>query len=88
MASRLRLESLKKYLRLTEWSTHEYTSKLIKVHKRLGEENIELIIPNSEQILDYKSRIVDVIQSLSIIENKDFDSLYEEIANIGYDYRK
>ena len=88
MASRLRLESLKKYLKLTEWNTHEYTSKLIKVHKLFGDENIELIIPNSELILDYKSRIIDVIQSLSVIENKDFDSLYEEIANIGYDLMK
>ena len=88
MASKLRLESLKKYLRLNGWSTRDYTSKLLKVHKQIATENLEIIIPNTEDILDYKSRIKDIIQSLSIIENKEYDGLYEEVANIGYDIMK
>jgi hypothetical protein len=88
MASKLRLESLKKYLRLTGWGIREYTAKLVKVYKQIERDNVEIIIPNSEDILDYNARIKDVILSLSIIQNKDFDSLYEEVANIGYDVMK
>ncbi|MDD5181831.1 MAG: hypothetical protein PHC66_01515 [Candidatus Nanoarchaeia archaeon] len=88
MVSRLRLESLKRYLRLTGWVTRDYTLKLLKIHKQIAEENLEMIIPNTEDILDYNSRIKDIIQSLSVIDNKEFESLYEEIANIGYDLMK
>jgi hypothetical protein len=88
MTYKLRLESLKKYLLNKSWNFFSFTEKLSKISLVIEEEKFELIIPNSEEMLDYNSRIKDLICSLSFLEERNQTEIYEEIRNIGFDLMK
>jgi len=84
-----KLEDIKKYLEFNNWEIeHSKIKNLDKIYKLVGEKRIELLIPNNEGILDYNSRIKMLIESLSLIDKKDYALILEDINNIGYNLIK
>ena len=85
MSYNIELKHLLMYIKSKNWDTQKFTEKLQKL---IIEPEVELIIPSTEDIPDYESRMNDLIYSLSIMEDKPSEVIIEQMKNIGYDLMK
>ncbi len=87
MTFKLKLDNIKNYLSKHDWNFISSQDKFIKINKQF-EEQINLLIPNTEDLIDYSSRIKDLIEALAVLENRNPQDIQEEIKNKGYDLMK
>lgn len=85
MTYKLKLISIKYYLKKKGWVIQEQNKLVNKITLTSNGENFEIIIPNTESISDYGFRMEQLIMSLSSIEGRDANQILSEIENMGFD---
>ncbi len=85
-----RLKEIRRYLSGNGWVEVPYTDKLVKIKKcveyqcqeckTVEKEDIEIIIPNTEDIPDYAPRIVDLMKSLASIEGREIADVLKDVG--------
>lgn len=85
MEQQLSIKKIEKYLLENQWQIEPFNDFLQKILSNIGGENIELVIPKKENLNDYEKRVKDLVFALAIIKEKNFDEVFEEILNFGYD---
>ena len=80
------VKKLNEYLTNKGWKINTFNENLDKIF--LEKEKIEIVIPNKESLLDYQTRIDDLLVSLSTIEDKEKEEIADSIINFGYDLLK
>ena len=88
MSAMVKLNDFKEYLKIKKWNL-EPKNKFIKISRKFDEiDEIELLAPGTEKLPDYDSRIREIINAICILEERKFEEVFEEIANMGYDLMK
>lgn len=85
---KIALKNVHEYLSLKGVVKENFDINFDKIKIQDGEELLEIIIPNRENLIDYHSRINDLIHTISTIENKQVEEIAENLLNIGYDLLK
>lgn len=74
----IKLENIKKYLLLKEWTIEEFKDNFLKISRNVDGDEIEIFIPSRENLKDYLYLVKDLIRNLSQIDDID------EYELIGY----
>lgn len=81
----IKLNNVLKYLQNKGWQINEYSDLAYKITLTSKGEDFDIIIPKKEKTLDYGFRIEQLIHSLSSIEERDANVIFQEIENMGFD---
>src|SRR3989344_5835965 len=85
MEQTLSLKKIQNYLKENRWDIQPFDEKLQRIKKSFDGEPIEIIIPKVENLKDYSMRIKDFVGVISTLTEKEFNEIFEEILNFGYD---
>jgi len=81
----LSISKVQNYLTENGWNISSFDDYLQKIKKEFDGEQVEMVIPKIENLKDYAWRIRDFVKVVSILTDREFNDVFEEILNFGYD---
>ena len=79
---KIKLKDIHKYLMKEGWSLVPFTEHKEKIKKIVDGDNLEYVIPNKEELLDYDRRIEELIEFLAEVEGVEIPEVIHKITKI------